>query len=66
MIYIYKGGTASYLLGMSARIAAQADEGNTPINVKNLSLGWMIGFLFIVSFVGLFSIVPLRKVNIYI
>ena len=56
------GGTASYLLGMSGRIAAQADEASNPINVKNLSLGWMIGFLFLVSFVGLFSIVPLRKV----
>ncbi|KAE9455544.1 hypothetical protein C3L33_12554, partial [Rhododendron williamsianum] len=54
----------SYLLGMSARVASQADEGNTPINVKNLSLGWMIGFLFAVSFVGLFSIVPLRKMMI--
>ena len=57
------GGTASYLLGMSARVASQAEEGNTPTNVKNLSLGWMIGFLFAVSFVGLFSIVPLRKVQ---
>ncbi|CAL5325479.1 unnamed protein product [Camellia sinensis] len=59
-----KGGTASYLLGMSRCIAAQADEASNPINVKNLSLGWMIGFLFLVSFVGLFSIVPLRKMII--
>lgn len=51
------------MLGMSSRIAAQADGGNTPVNVKNLSLGWMIGFLFVVSFFGLFSIVPLRKVT---
>ncbi|TXG56897.1 hypothetical protein EZV62_018210 [Acer yangbiense] len=57
-------GTASYLLGMSSRVAAQADGGNTPANVKNLSLGWMMGFLFVVSFVGLFSIVPLRKLMI--
>ncbi|XP_028051655.1 probable metal-nicotianamine transporter YSL7 [Camellia sinensis] len=49
---------------MSGRIAAQADEASNPINVKNLSLGWMIGFLFLVSFVGLFSIVPLRKMII--
>lgn len=56
------GGTASYLLGMSTRVAALADSGNTPANVKQLSLGWMFGFLFAVSFVGLFSIVPLRKV----
>ncbi|XP_028068615.1 probable metal-nicotianamine transporter YSL8 isoform X1 [Camellia sinensis] len=61
---VYLSGTASYLLGMSGRIAAQADEASNPINVKNLSLGWMIGFLFLVSFVGLFSIAPLRKMMI--
>ncbi|KAK4841763.1 hypothetical protein QYF36_010037 [Acer negundo] len=60
----FSSGTASYLLGMSSRVAAQADGGNTPANVKNLSLGWMMGFLFVVSFVGLFSIVPLRKLMI--
>ncbi|XAR64011.1 hypothetical protein NMG60_11024198 [Bertholletia excelsa] len=60
----FSSGTASYLLGMSGRVASQADAGNTPLNVKNLSLGWMIGFLFAVSFVGLFSIVPLRKMMI--
>ncbi|KAJ6919047.1 metal-nicotianamine transporter YSL7 [Populus alba x Populus x berolinensis] len=32
--------------------------------MKELHLGWMIGFLFAVSFVGLFSIVPLRKLMI--
>ncbi|KAJ7954526.1 Oligopeptide transporter [Quillaja saponaria] len=60
----FSSGTASYLLGMSPKIAAQADGGNTPINTKNLSIGWMMGFLFVVSFVGLFSIVPLRKMMI--
>lgn len=49
---------------MSGRIAAQGDEGNTPINVKNPHFGWMIGFLFTVSFLGLFSIMPLRKMMI--
>ncbi|KAF2299285.1 hypothetical protein GH714_031293 [Hevea brasiliensis] len=58
------GGTASYLLGMSPRIADRAEGGNTLANVKNLSIGWMMGFLFVVSFVGLFSIVPLRKIMI--
>ncbi|KAF5936336.1 hypothetical protein HYC85_027465 [Camellia sinensis] len=61
---LFQSGTASYLLGMSGHIAAQADDASNPINVKNLSLGWMIGFLFLVSFVGLFSIVPLRKMMI--
>ncbi|CAN6549936.1 unnamed protein product [Malus baccata var. baccata] len=60
----FSSGTASYLLGMSAKIAAQGDEGNTPINIKKLDVGWMIGFLFTVSFVGLFSIMPLRKMMI--
>lgn len=56
------GGTASYLLGMSPIVASHGDSGIMPENVKKLSLGWMMGFLFVVSFVGLFSIVPLRKV----
>lgn len=46
---------------MTPRIAA---AGSAAINVKELSVGWMIGYLFVVSFVGLFSIVPLRKVMI--
>ena len=36
--------------------------GNRAEDVKNPELGWMIGFLFVVSFLGLFSVVPLRKV----
>ncbi|KAI9084976.1 hypothetical protein K1719_032968 [Acacia pycnantha] len=61
----FSGGTASYMLGMSPYIAAQGGAAqNTPINTKNLQLGWMFGFLFAVSFVGLFSIVPLRKMMI--
>ncbi|KAK1385448.1 putative metal-nicotianamine transporter YSL7 [Heracleum sosnowskyi] len=60
----FSSGTASYLLGMSRTIAAQADAGNTPNNVKTLSLGWIMAYLFLVSFVGLFSIVPLRKMMI--
>ncbi|KAL1832658.1 hypothetical protein ACET3Z_002309 [Daucus carota] len=60
----FSSGTASYLLGMSKTIAAQADAGNTPNNVKALSLGWIMGYLFLVSFVGLFTIVPLRKMMI--
>ncbi|KAK9115584.1 hypothetical protein Sjap_014531 [Stephania japonica] len=55
------GGYASYILGMTKKVAAQADAGNTPINTKTLNLGWMIGFVLVVSFVGLFSILPLRR-----
>ncbi|XP_073130343.1 probable metal-nicotianamine transporter YSL7 [Henckelia pumila] len=57
----FSSGTGSYLLAMTPKIA---DPGSAAINVKELSVGWMIGFLFVVSFVGLFSIVPLRKVMI--
>ncbi|KAE8691446.1 putative metal-nicotianamine transporter YSL7 [Hibiscus syriacus] len=60
----FSSGTASYLLGMSPYVASQGGSGNMPENVKKLSVGWMIGFLFVVSFVGLFSIVPLRKIMI--
>ncbi|KAF7808179.1 putative metal-nicotianamine transporter YSL7 [Senna tora] len=61
----FSSGTASYILGMSPYIAAQGGGGgDTPINTKTLNLKWMFGFLFAVSFVGLFSIVPLRKMMI--
>jgi len=48
---------------MSETIAAQAAEANNADNVKEPRLGWMIGFLFLVSFIGLFALVPLRKVT---
>ncbi|KAL8100542.1 putative metal-nicotianamine transporter YSL7 [Apium graveolens] len=60
----FSSGTGSYILGMSRIIAAQADAGNTPNNVRALSLGWIMAYLFLVSFVGLFTIVPLRKMMI--
>ncbi|KAI3921108.1 hypothetical protein MKX01_036087 [Papaver californicum] len=49
---------------MSEVIAKQSTEENNAQNVKNPSLGWMIGFLFVVSFLGLFSVVPLRKIMV--
>ncbi|GJN03133.1 hypothetical protein PR202_ga20542 [Eleusine coracana subsp. coracana] len=38
--------------------------GNRAVDVKNPSLSWMIGFMFVVSFLGLFSLVALRKVMV--
>lgn len=58
----FSGGFGSYLFGMSDRIAIQS--GDTNLGYKNLSLTWIIGFLFVVSFLGLFSVVPLRKIMI--
>ena len=46
---------------MSETIAAQAAEENNADNIKEPRLGWMIGFLFLVSFIGLFALVPQRK-----
>lgn len=57
------GGYGSYLFGMSSRVAAQATDDDDSQNIKDPRLGWMIGFMFVVSFLGLFSVVPLRKVS---
>ncbi|XP_054787669.1 probable metal-nicotianamine transporter YSL7 [Prosopis cineraria] len=57
----FSGGFGSYLFGMSERIANQTSDKS---DFKNPSLGWIIGFLFVVSFIGLFSVVPLRKIMI--
>ncbi|TKW23926.1 hypothetical protein SEVIR_3G019300v4 [Setaria viridis] len=60
----FSGGFGSYMFGMSERISEQSGETLDEHNIKNPALGWMIGFLFIVSFLGLFSVVPLRKIMI--
>jgi type IV secretory pathway VirB6-like protein len=49
---------------MTPLIASQGDEAIAPINFKHLSIGWMIGFLFAVSFIGLFLSLILKKVII--
>ena len=63
-ILILIGGFGSYLLAMTEIISKQSTEATDPQNTKSLSLGWIIGFLFIVSFVGLFSVVPFWLTNI--
>ncbi|KAI3911482.1 hypothetical protein MKW98_010369 [Papaver atlanticum] len=58
-------GYANYALGMTKIVADQGPAiANTVKNVHALHLPWMYGFLFAVSFVGLFSILPLRKIMI--
>lgn len=39
--------------------------GNSAESYKEPAMGWMVGFLFVVCFVGLFVLIPLRKVSIY-
>lgn len=59
------GGFGSYMIAMDQRtyeLIGADYPGNRAEDVKNPSLGWMIGFMFVVSFLGLFSLVPLRKV----
>ncbi|KAG6625111.1 probable metal-nicotianamine transporter YSL5 isoform X1 [Carya illinoinensis] len=57
----FSGGFGNYLLGMSESISKQSSNTH---DFKNPSLGWIIGFLFVVSFLGLFSVVPLRRIMI--
>ncbi|KAK9122243.1 hypothetical protein Syun_019860 [Stephania yunnanensis] len=63
----YGGGFGSYLLGLSKKIyelAGVETEGNAPGSYKEPGIGWMTGFLFVTSFVGLLILVPLRKIMI--
>ncbi|XP_060196741.1 metal-nicotianamine transporter YSL3-like isoform X2 [Lycium barbarum] len=62
------GGFGSYLLGLNKKTyeqsGADTQKGNIPGSYKEPGLDWMIGFLFVVSFVGLLALVPLRKIMI--
>ncbi|KAG8654913.1 metal-nicotianamine transporter YSL3-like [Manihot esculenta] len=61
------GGFGSYLLALNRKTYEQAGvdtEGNAPGSIKEPGIGWMTGFLFVSSFVGLLALVPLRKIMI--
>ncbi|XP_044503050.1 probable metal-nicotianamine transporter YSL6 [Mangifera indica] len=63
----FSGGFGSYLLAMDERtyeLIGADYPGNRAEDVLNPGLLWMIGFLFVVSFLGLFGLVPLRKVMV--
>ncbi|KAG9141953.1 hypothetical protein Leryth_009303 [Lithospermum erythrorhizon] len=63
----FSGGFGSYLLSMDEntyKLIGEDYPGNRAEDVINPGLGWMIGFIFVVSFLGLFSLVPLRKVMV--
>ncbi|GFP94154.1 metal-nicotianamine transporter ysl1 [Phtheirospermum japonicum] len=62
------GGFGSYLLGMNKKTFALSGGlsvvGNFPDSIKEPGIGWMIVFLFLVCFIGLFVLIPLRKILI--
>ncbi|MCL7047225.1 hypothetical protein MKW94_023834 [Papaver nudicaule] len=61
----FSSGYGSYILGMTKVVADQGPAmANTANNVVTLDLGWMLCFSALVSFVGLFAVLPLRKVMI--
>ncbi|CAI9093403.1 OLC1v1028902C1 [Oldenlandia corymbosa var. corymbosa] len=61
------GGFGSYLLGLNKKTYEQTGvntEGNPPDSYKEPGIGWMTGYLFLVCFIGLFVLIPLRKILI--
>lgn len=65
--FFFSGGFASYLLGLNHKTYVLSGvnlEGNSPKSVKEPGLGWMTAYLFVVCFIGLFVLIPLRKVMI--
>lgn len=48
---------------MSKGVASQSNTHPDVKDFKEPSLPWIIGFLFLVSFVGLLSVIPFRKVS---
>ncbi|KAK7356808.1 hypothetical protein VNO80_16086 [Phaseolus coccineus] len=61
------GGFASYLLGLNRttyELSGVGNEGNNPNAIKEPGFGWMTAFLFVVCFIGLFVLIPLRKIMI--
>jgi len=64
-LVLHAGGFASYLLGLNRKtyeLSGVGTEGNNPNTVRDPGFAWMTTFLFVVCFVGLFILIPLRKV----
>ncbi|CAI9274611.1 unnamed protein product [Lactuca saligna] len=58
------GGYGSYLLGLNKKTYEMAGGVNSPGTYKEPGVGWMMGYSFLVCFIGLFVLIPLRKVLI--
>ncbi|KAJ7519071.1 hypothetical protein O6H91_20G021400 [Diphasiastrum complanatum] len=63
----FSGGFGSYMLGLDPKTYNRIGPDyprNHADDVNKLSLGWIIAFLFTVSFLGVLVLVPLRKVRL--
>ncbi|MED6137094.1 Metal-nicotianamine transporter ysl3 [Stylosanthes scabra] len=61
------GGFSSNLLALNRKtyeLAGVDTIGNSPTSIKDPGFGWMSSFLFLTSFVGLFALVPIRKIMV--
>ncbi|GJN02191.1 hypothetical protein PR202_ga19515 [Eleusine coracana subsp. coracana] len=59
------GGFGSFLLGLNKKtyeLSGASTPGNVPGSYKEPAIGWMTGFLLAISFVGLLTLLPLRKI----
>ncbi|KAJ0966809.1 hypothetical protein J5N97_023726 [Dioscorea zingiberensis] len=61
---VYYGGFADYLFAMSELMAKEFKAGRDENNWTTIYLGWIIIYLFLVCFIGLFTIIPAAKVFI--
>ncbi|EMS50094.1 putative metal-nicotianamine transporter YSL16 [Triticum urartu] len=62
----FGGGFGSFLLGLDKKtyeLSGVNTPGNVPGSYKDPGIGWMMGFLLAISFVGLLTLLPLRKVR---
>ncbi|KAI4978925.1 hypothetical protein ZWY2020_015678 [Hordeum vulgare] len=60
----FSGGFGTFLLAMGRKSAGSTDANKNDVNVEEPSITRMIAFLFLVSFAGIFIIMPFRKVMI--
>ncbi|KAL8216603.1 hypothetical protein R6Q57_023440 [Mikania cordata] len=58
------GGFGSYLFALNKKTYELAGGSKSPGTYKELHVGWMIGYSFLICFVGLFVLIPLRKIFI--
>ncbi|GJX86452.1 oligopeptide transporter OPT superfamily protein [Tanacetum coccineum] len=58
------GGFGSYLFALNKKTYELAGGANSPGTYKELHIGWMTGYTFLICFAGLFVLIPLRKILI--